>query len=498
MPNRIVCLADIEKSFGGVKVLNKVSLSVKEGEICCLAGENGCGKSTLIKIISGVYAQDSGQIALNDRSYSRLKPIDSIREGIQVIYQDFSLFPNLTVAENLSLSDQVESRRAFVSLTNMRRIARESLAMIGIEMDTDKTVEELPVSGKQLVAIARAVYCNARLIIMDEPTTTLTQKEIESLFALIRHLKEKGISTLFVSHKIREMLDITEKITIMRNGRVVASGDTGAFDEVSITQAMTGRDIGGERFHWGGSLDEEPLLRTEKLSKKGAFSGIDLSLRRGEMVGITGLLGSGRTELALALFGSAPSDEGKIFRNGVEVSIRSIQDAMKNGIAYVPEDRLTEGLFLDQSIERNLFANTYKKFETFVGMLNFKKIRVTASEAMSNYGIVSPDIAMPVRSLSGGNQQRVVLARWMSTGAQVLILNGPTVGVDVGSKFDIHKKLREIANSGVGILIFSDDIQELIINCNRILVVHKGRFTNELDSEFLKEHDLVECLNANR
>ncbi|MDR3355067.1 MAG: sugar ABC transporter ATP-binding protein [Synergistaceae bacterium] len=497
MSGEIVNLTEIEKSFGGVQVLSKVSLSVKEGEICCLAGENGCGKSTLIKIISGVYSHDGGQIALNGRTYPRLNPIDSIREGIQVIYQDFSLFPNLTVAENLALSDQVESGRAIVSWERMRRIAGESLAMIGIEMDPDKTVEELPVSGKQLVAIARAVYCNARLIIMDEPTTTLTQKEIDSLFTLIRNLKEKGISTLFVSHKIREMLDITEKITIMRNGRVVAGGDTGEFDEIKITQAMTGRDIGGERFHWSG-VDEEPLLRTEKLSRRGAFSDIDLTVRSGEIVGITGLLGSGRTELALALFGRSPADGGKIFRSGMEVVIRSIQDAMENGIAYVPEDRLTEGLFLEQSIERNLFANTYKKFERFAGLLDFKKIRAAADKAMDDYGIVSPDIALPVRSLSGGNQQRVVLARWMSTGAEVLILNGPTVGVDVGSKFEIHKKLREIAERGVGILIFSDDIQELIMNCNRILVIHKGRFTDELQSDCLKEHDLIDRLNAYR
>jgi simple sugar transport system ATP-binding protein len=370
--------------------------------------------------------------------------------------------------------------------------------MIGIDMDIDRTLDELPVSGKQLVAIARAVYCNARLIIMDEPTTTLTQKEIESLFALIRRLKEKGISTLFVSHKIREMLDITEKITIMRNGRVVVSGDTRDFDEIKITQAMTGRDIGGERFVWSGDSDEPPLLRTEKLGKSGAFRGVDLTLRRGEIIGVTGLLGSGRTELALALFGKEPSNEGRIFKNGKEITIRSIQDAISNGIAYVPEDRLTEGLFLEQSVERNLFANIYGKFTNSVGLLDFKKVRNAALEKVTQYGVTAPDIMAPVRSLSGGNQQRVVLARWMSTGADVLILNGPTVGVDVGSKFEIHKKLREIASGGVGILIFSDDIQELIMNCCRIMIIHRGSFTNELRSDSLRESDLIDCLNANK
>jgi simple sugar transport system ATP-binding protein len=498
MSSEIVRVTDIEKSFGGVKVLDKVSMAVSRGEICCLAGENGCGKSTLIKVISGVYPHDNGLIELNGHKYQRLDPIGSIREGIQVIYQDFSLFPNLTVAENLALNDQVERGRSTVSWKRIRRIARESLAMIGIDMDIDSTVEELPVSGKQLVAIARAVYCDARLIIMDEPTTTLTQKEIESLFALIRGLREKGISTLFVSHKIREMLDITEKITIMRNGRVVVSGSTRDFDEIKITQAMTGRDIGGDRFKWSGDTGEPPLLQTEKLGRSGAFSGIDLTLRRGEIVGVTGLLGSGRTELALALFGKEPSDEGRIFRNGKETAIKSIQDAVANGIAYVPEDRLTEGLFLEQSIERNLFANIYWKFVNFIGLLDFRRISDAAGEKMRRYGVNAPDIALPVRSLSGGNQQRVVLARWMSTGADVLILNGPTVGVDVGSKFEIHKKLRERTSGGVGILIFSDDIQELVMNCNRIMIIHKGSFTNELRSDSLSESDLIDCLNANK
>jgi simple sugar transport system ATP-binding protein len=493
----ILSVTDIDKSFGGVKVLDKVSMRIKEGEICCLAGMNGCGKSTLIKIVSGVYTHDGGQIRFNEeRVYHRLSPIDAIHEGVQVIYQDFSLFPNLTVAENLALSYQMESRYTFVNWKEMRRIAKESLSMIGIEMDIDKTVDELAVSGKQLVAIARAVYCNAKLIIMDEPTTTLTQKEIESLFSLIKSLKDRGISTLFVSHKIREMLDITENITIMRNGAVVADGNTRDFDERKITAAMTGREIGEERFAWHGKPEDIPLMRVENLCRKNCFSDINLELRAGEIIGITGLLGSGRTELALALFGMFPCDTGKIFRNGREISIKSIQEAINHGIAYVPEDRLTEGLFLQQSIERNLFANTYAKFKKFAGLLDFKKIRETADITIKNYEVTASNLTLPVRSLSGGNQQRIVLARWMSTGAEILILNGPTVGVDVGSKFDIHKKLRDIAGRGVGIIIFSDDIQELITNCNRILVLKKGRFTDELYGAAIREDNLIKRLYA--
>jgi len=496
--NEILSVTDIDKSFGGVKVLNKVSMRIGCGEIHCLAGMNGCGKSTLIKVISGVYSPDGGRIQFNnERNYAHLSPIDAIREGVQVIYQDFSLFPNLTVAENLALSDQMESRRALVNWKEIRHTAEKCLSMIGIKMDIDETVEELAVSGKQLIAIARAVYCNAKLIVMDEPTTTLTQKEIESLFSLIRSLKERGISTLFVSHKIREMLDITENITIMRNGAVVASGGTRDFDERKITQAMTGREILGERFKWEKTPGKAPLIKVENLGRRGCFSGINLEVGAGEIVGITGLLGSGRTELALSLFGMYPADDGKIFRNGREVSIKSIQDATQNGIAYVPEDRLTEGLFLQQSVERNLFANTYAKFKKFACLLDFKKIRATAASTIKDYDVIVSDILLPVRSLSGGNQQRVVLARWMSTGAEILILNGPTVGVDVGSKFDIHKKLREIAGRRVGVVIFSDDIQELITNCNRILVIQDGRITCELDGTVAQEDDLIKRLYSN-
>ena len=490
----IVCVTNIEKSFGGVRVLNGVSLRVDEGEIHCLAGENGCGKSTLIKIISGVYPHDAGEIELNGRAYHALSPIDAIREGVQVIYQDFSLFPNLTVAENLALNDQVESGRGLVNWRRVDRIAKESLALVEIEMDTAKTVEELPVSGKQLVAIARAVYCNARLIVMDEPTTALTQKEINSLLDLIRRLKGRGISTLFVSHKMREMLDVTEKITIMRNGAVVANGDTKDFDEARITQAMTGRDIRAHRFAWKGAPQETPLLELRNFGKKDAFEGIDLSLHRGEVVGVTGLLGSGRTELAEALFGRNPADEGTMWRDGQEVSVQTIQDAMAHGIAYVPEDRLTEGLFLEQSIERNLFANCYARFKNFLGLLDGAKIRVQTADSIQKYGVVASDVSLPVRSLSGGNQQKVVLARWMSIGAEVLVLNGPTVGVDVGARFDIYKKLRDIAAQGIGILMFSDDLQELVANCNRIFVIHNGRFTCELDCQSLEESDLARQL----
>lgn len=494
MDRMLVALKNIYKGFAGVEVLKNVSLAIAPGEIRCLAGENGCGKSTLIKVLSGVYTPDAGSIVLGGREYRALRPIDAIRGGVQVIYQDFSLFPNLTVAENLALNTQVSKGKMFVNWREMRTTASESLDEIGVSIDLKKLVGDLSVADKQLVAIARALLHNARLIVMDEPTTALTQKEVGALFSIIQKLKETGISILFVSHKMREMLDISEKITIMRNGAIVSEGEIGKYDAGAITYHMTGHSIDEVRYEGTRTEGKVPLLHVEKLGKSGVFKDVSFSLHSGEILGVTGLLGCGRTELALSLFGREPADSGRIFRDGREVVIRSVQDAMAQKIAYVPEDRLTEGLFLAQPITRNLFSATYDRYSNAFGLLDTSAIRSGTGDMLRSFDIATPNANNPVRSLSGGNQQRVVLARWMSTKARVLILNGPTVGVDVGSKFEIHKKLREIAGSGVAVMLFSDDIQELISNCNRILVMHKGSMVCELGGASLQENDIIDCL----
>lgn len=483
MSTEFLRLVDIEKQFSGVPVLKKVSLSIGRGEIRCLAGENGCGKSTLIKIISGVYDFDGGDVFIDGAHFSSLRPVDSIAQGIQVIYQDLSLFAGLTVMENLALNTHLEQRKFLVRREDMRVIAERCLAQIDVGIPLHKYVGELSVADKQLVAISRALVNDAKLIIMDEPTTALTQREVDSLFAIIKRLKDRGISTLFVSHKLREMLEISEKITIMRNGIVAADDDIDKFDEAKITYHMIGRHLDDIRFKATPPTDKPPLIRTESLTRHGAFRDINIHVNPGEILGITGLLGSGRTELALALFGKKPADQGKIYRDGKVVNIDSIQAAMSHGIAYVPEDRLTEGLFMEQSIQRNMFATIYECFVNRLGLLRLHEIDRASSETITRYGINTDRFRNPVHSLSGGNQQRVMLARWMMTDARVLILNGPTVGVDVGSKFAIHEMLREIARSGVGVIICSDDMQEIIQTCNRVLIMQDGMITDELQTE---------------
>ena len=487
----------VSKHFAGVQALKNVSLTINRGEIRCLAGENGSGKTTLIKVIAGVYRPDEGELRINGRRYKSLHPIESIREGIQIIYQDFSLFPNLTVAENLAINFELEQQQRFVNWQSVRRIAREALERIGVEIDLRARVETLSVADKQLVAIARAILHNAKLVIMDEPTTALTQKEVDSLFSIIKSLQQEGISTLFVSHKLREVLEISEKVTVLRNGEKVADGDIAEFDRAKLVYYITGREIAEDRYTYErDSARPQSLLKVSDLGRTGSFAGVSFEIFPGEIVGVTGLLGSGRTDLALALFGLKPADTGQIYIAGQLTAIRSVQDAIRQGLGYVPEDRLTEGLFLPQTIGRNIIISILERLANVFGFVNFPKINRQVEHSINYLRIKTPSADLPVNNLSGGNQQRVVLAKWLATKAKILILNGPTVGVDIGSKTDIHHTLRELARQGLGVLIISDDFPEILQNCNRILLMHKGRILNELRGAQCTEEELTKQLKG--
>jgi len=491
----LVEVKNVHKRFSGVYALNDVSLSIVPGEIRCLAGENGSGKSSLIKIIAGVSRPDEGQIILNGQLYENLRPIDAIHEGIQVIYQDFSLFPNLTVAENLAINSQLEQGRRLVSWTNMERTAQSALAHIKVDIPLRSRVESLSVANKQLVAIARALLHNAKLVIMDEPTTALTHNEVDNLFEVISELRSEGIATLFVSHKLREVLDISEKLTILRNGRKVSEDETSAYDENSITYHMTGRRIFGAQFSFGEADNGIPLLSVDKLGRKGAFKDISFKLFPGEIIGITGLLGSGRTEVALALFGIQPASSGKLTISGKEMLINSVDAAMRVGIAYVPEDRLTEGLFLERSIGDNIIATILGHIKNIIRFISFKKAAEIIKTWIDTLKITTPNSENSARSLSGGNQQRVVLAKWLAASSRIFILNGPTVGVDVGSKLEIHTRLRELASNGAGVIIMSDDMPEVVQNCNRVFVMHKGQIIREHKDKF-DEDELISQIES--
>ena len=460
MNDNIVFLKNIEKKFSGVYALKGVTFSVKQGEVRCLVGENGCGKSTLIKIISGFHKPDSGKIYLNGYEYIDLMPIEAIKNGIQVIYQDFSLFPNLTVAENISYSYMVSKQNRFFNINESKEIAKNGLQKINVDIDLSVVLGNLSVADKQLVAIARSLVSeNTKLLILDEPTTALTHNEIERLLEVIKILKINGVSIIFVSHKLRELTTVSDTITILRNGEVVANGLISEFDENKIAYYMTGREIKGEKYFVEND-NSKTILEIKSMSLKDKYKDISFSVKEGEILGITGLLGSGRSEIGQSLYGMLPYDKGTIIFNGEEIKIRSILDARKYAISYVPEDRLTEGLFLKQSILNNIIVSIYKQLSNIFGIINFNKANKLSLDTTKDLKLNTTDLDMYVQNLSGGNQQKVVIAKWIVSNTKLIILNGPTVGVDVGAKFEIHLKLKEIAKSGIGVIVISRMIKE--------------------------------------
>lgn len=470
----------MKKAFFGTLALDGMDFSIDEGEIRCLAGENGCGKSTMIKVISGFYTYDSGEFFINGKKYEKISPSESMKEGIQVIYQDFSLFPNMTIAENIMMYSTVSNGKVWISQAELKKEANKVLESIQFSVDSDRYVSELNVAEKQMVAICRAIVQDAKLLVMDEPTTALTKKEVTKLFEVIRKLKNRGVAVLFVSHKMDEVLEICDSITIMRNGKNVLNIPAGEKipEKEELIYYMTGKRIGKEEYEFIPPKDSVPLMEVKNYSRQGAFRDISFSLYPGEILGITGLLGCGRGELAEALFGVSPADSGEIYIDGKSVGIiGSIQKALAYDIAYVPEDRLTEGLHMDQSIADNSISRIIGDFTGRFGVLKKDELDAKEKEGFQVIPITGFHPQKPVKSLSGGNQQKVVLIKWLAANPRILILNCPTVGVDVGAKSDIHKIIRDLAQERhIGVIVISDDIYEIKQVCSRVFVMKNGTF----------------------
>ena len=467
----------ISKRFAGVQALRDVDFAVRRGELHCLAGENGSGKSTLIKIISGVeQPEPGGAITVEDqRLTARLTPRTAVTHGVQVIYQDLALFPNLSVAENVALNRFVEQRRYFFHRGEARRVAREAVAKVGAgRLDPDEPVGELSLADQQLVAICRALMAEARLLIMDEPTTSLTRREVDALFGVVKDLQTKGLSVLFVSHKLDEVFEVADRVTILRDGAKVGTFPAAELTPASFTRHMSGLELNQTPPGNGGvSRAGTPRLEVRGLSRRESFADVSFTLAPGEIVGLTGLLGSGRTELALSLFGLNPADAGTVAVDGQPARVGSVREAVARGIAYVPENRIRQGLVMPETIAHNVALTTLQTDgQTF---LRETALRAAARDWARRLGVKAESVDAPLESLSGGNQQKVVLAKWLATQPKVLILDGPTVGIDIAAKAAIYGIIRELAAAGMSILLISDELPEILHNCHRVLLMARGR-----------------------
>ncbi|MCD8361915.1 MAG: sugar ABC transporter ATP-binding protein [Lachnospiraceae bacterium] len=493
MSEYLLQMTGICKSFVGVRALDQVNFAIRPGKVMCLAGENGCGKSTLVKIISGVYTRDEGKVVFEGKEISKITPAEATKLGIQVIYQDMSIFPNLTVMENLAINSEITAGHKMVNRKRWEATAKEALSKIGYDIDLYAKMGELSVADKQLVAICRALLFNAKLIIMDEPTTALTKKEVDALFKTVRKLRDAGIAIMFISHKTEEIFEISDDVCIMRNGKNVYGGPTADLTRDDFTYYMTGRRLTDDHFI-AKNVSETPVLKVENLSLKNKYQDISFDLRKGEILGITGLLGSGRTELALSLFGLEKPNSGKVSLNGKEVHITSPMKAQKLGIGYVPEDRLTEGLCMEQPIADNIALSSLKRLSKGLGFLRHEDIVAEGNIWKEKFSIATDDVNKYASTLSGGNQQKIVLSKWLSNDLDVLILNGPTVGVDVGAKQDIHHLIHELANEGLAVIIISDDLQEVVVNCSRVIIMKDGMIAGEMSGDEISEPNILESI----
>lgn len=486
----------VSKVFGQSRVLDDVSFELRRGEVLCLAGENGCGKSTLIKILNGVYTPEAGAAFSfgNTDAVSRITPHDARALGIHVIWQDLALFPHLSVAENIVFDDYVACPFRPLSRRAARQEAREVIERLGVPLDPDTRVEDLSIARCQLVAICRVLRAGARIVFMDEPTASLTRNEVQTLLEITRSLSAQGISIVFVSHRLSEVLAVCQRVTVLRNGALVGTYSTEGMTQTRLSQLMTGRELTLTPRH--AACSGEPVLELHNLSRTGEFEDVSLTLHRGEILGLTGLLGAGRTELAHVLFGMNRPTGGKLLKNGKPLILRSNRDAIRNGIAYVSEDRLHLGLVQNQSINMNTAVTVLDELEKPRGFLSPRGLRELTAEWIRRLGTKVSNAELPVSSLSGGNQQRIVLAKWLATQPDVLILDCPTVGVDVGAKAGIFEIIRQLADEGMSIILISDEAGEIWMNSDRVVVLKAGRVSRELAPDATTEASLEEIINA--
>ncbi|EEY0010141.1 sugar ABC transporter ATP-binding protein [Escherichia coli] len=494
MSETFLQMKHITKRFPGVLALNDVQFTLRRGEVHALLGENGAGKSTLMKILSGVYQPDEGEIIFEDKPVSFSDPLSAQNVGITIIHQEFNLFPELTVEENIFIGREFcKKNRWRLDEKQQRQATIEILQKLNLAIKPDTLVADLTVAQQQMVEIAKAISVNARILIMDEPTAALTETEIESLFRVTRLLKEQGTGIVYISHRLEELALIADRATVMRDGQYISTVDYECVKISDLIAMMVGRDLGNIYPRREALQQRIPVLEVNGLTRKGVLNDINFTLYRGEILGFAGLMGAGRTELARAIFGADSIDSGTLKLNGKETVIKDISDAIQQGISYLTEDRKKEGLALNLSVERNIMLGNYPEYSDRFGNIDSRRCQQTSEEQVKALRIKTPNLEQAALNLSGGNQQKIIIARWVCKDTDILIFDEPTRGIDVvGAKLEIYELMNRLVAKGKSIIMISSELPEVLGMCDRILVMRSGRITGELSAKEATQEKIMQ------
>lgn len=486
-------MSHITKRFPGVLALSNVDFALRKGEVHALLGENGAGKSTLMKILSGVYQPDEGDIIFEGQPVTFANPLSAQSAGITIIHQEFNLFPELTVEENIFIGREFcKNNRWRLDEKQQRQAAIDILQKLNLNISPETLVADLTVAQQQMVEIAKAISVNAKILIMDEPTAALTETEIDSLFQVTRLLKEQGTGIVYISHRLEELALIADRATVMRDGQFIATVDYDAVKISDLIAMMVGRDLGNIYPRREPLAQRKPVLEVSGLTRNGVLNNIDFTLYQGEILGFAGLMGAGRTELARAIFGADPIDGGTLKLNGNVTVIKDIPDAIKQGISYLTEDRKKEGLALGLSVERNIMLGNYPEYSDRYGNVDSKRCQKTSEEQVKALRIKTPHLEQAALNLSGGNQQKIIIARWVCKDTDILIFDEPTRGIDVGAKLEIYELMNRLVAKGKSIIMISSELPEVLGMCDRILVMRNGRITGELASDDATQEKIMQ------
>ncbi|HGV0030191.1 TPA: sugar ABC transporter ATP-binding protein [Citrobacter freundii] len=493
MSETFLQMSHITKRFPGVLALSNVDFALRKGEVHALLGENGAGKSTLMKILSGVYQPDEGDIIFEGQSVSFANPLSAQSAGITIIHQEFNLFPELTVEENIFIGREFcKNNRWRLDEKQQRQAAIDILQKLNLNISPETLVADLTVAQQQMVEIAKAISVNAKILIMDEPTAALTETEIDSLFQVTRLLKEQGTGIVYISHRLEELALIADRATVMRDGQFIATVDYDAVKISDLIAMMVGRDLGNIYPRRGPLAQRKPVLEVSGLTRNGVLNNIDFTLYQGEILGFAGLMGAGRTELARAILGADPIDGGTLKLNGKVTVIKDIPDAIQQGISYLTEDRKKEGLALGLSVERNIMLGNYPEYSDRYGNVDSKRCQKTSEEQVKALRIKTPHLEQAALNLSGGNQQKIIIARWVCKDTDILIFDEPTRGIDVGAKLEIYELMNRLVAKGKSIIMISSELPEVLGMCDRILVMRNGRITGELASDDATQEKIMQ------